>query len=141
MSNFTKVHVVNGFWHTYYEPISMPGSMVRVLYSVSPVSGSDPLRDGSYNALIPQEGILRIVTGGEYFNGTTINYSFSDYKVKFLEEENNEFLKGYTRAYTGKRKATNDFFSKQSLHWQDGYRSGLCHRREIKESQSFAHYL
>lgn len=106
----------------------MPNSHIRVVYSVEPVNGSDPLPDGEYKGFVPEDGILRIVYGGEYYAGAIINHSFSDYKIKFLTEENDEYLAGYKRGFLGKRRASSNYVFNQSLTWRDGYQTAQYHK-------------
>lgn len=128
-----RIYISGGKWITHYEPHDMPGGMVRVAYALTPTDGSGNLVDGEYRGLVPVEGILRIVYGGESLHGYAINQTLVDYKVEFLEEENKEYLAGFKRGFLGKRQTTGDYFEKQSLVWKDAYQNGRYWRMQARK--------
>lgn len=73
------------------------------------------------------EGKLRLFSGGEYYQGTVINHNIIDFG--FVEDvaDNEEYEKGYRRRFEGKRKATFNYFIKQSQQWRDGYQTANYH--------------
>jgi hypothetical protein len=122
------IFVRDNQWITGYEAHDMPGSHIRVAYSIEPTRGSDPLKDGEYKGFVLENGILRIVYGGEYYAGNIINHSFLDYKIAFLEDENDEYLAGYKRGFLGKRRASSNYVYNQSAVWRDGYQTAQYHK-------------
>ena len=107
-----------------YEDYSIGNQYVRTLWDVVPVDGSSVLADGHYRGLFLGDGKMRIVHGGEYFAGTTINHSLADYIISFKEKENDEYREGFKRGFLGKRQTTFSRFNRESEMWREGYQSG-----------------
>lgn len=84
-------------------------------------------KDGSHKGFVTREGKLRLVTGGEYYHGAVINHNIVDYDFSEDTEDNKQYEAGYRRRMEGKRKASYNFFSKQSQKWREGYQMANCH--------------
>lgn len=129
------VIVRNGLWESGYEPHDMPHAFVSTRYTMEPAGGDPVPSDGHYRGIILSDGTLRLVSGGEFAYGITMNQYLRDYKVTFDEAFHDEFLAGVTRAIKGKRKLSYQDSQGKSQTFMDGYRSGLsvreASRREV----------
>jgi hypothetical protein len=131
MTDTFLVIIGDGFWRSCYEPHDMPGGYVRTRYTLKPLDGSSlPPDRMNYRGLIPKTNILRLVSGGEFAFGTTINQELRDFEVVFDESYHDEFYAGYSRAYKGKRRMSRYHLLNRSPQWQDGYEEGLRAKRE-----------
>ena len=131
MTETFLVIISDGYWRSCYEPHDMPGGYVRTRYTLTPLDGSSPPPDGmNYRGLVPKTGILRLVSGGEYAFGTTINQELRDFEIVFDDAYHDEFYAGYSRAYKGKRQMSRFHLFNRSPQWRDGYGEGLRAKRE-----------
>jgi hypothetical protein len=127
MSQFQTIHISGGKWITYWEDSKLPGSFIRFTYTIVPGPGFGMPRDGTHKGFVTQEGKLRLITGGEYYQGTVINHNIIDYDFVEDKADNEEYEKGYRRRFEGKRKATFNYFCKQSQQWREGYQTANYH--------------
>lgn len=108
----------------------MPGTWCRTRYNLVAKDGGGLPKDGRYKGLVPTEGTLRLVSGGECFGGSTINQDLRDFDFEFDDTYHDDYRAGLVRGYRGKRACPDRFFCKQSQAWQEGYREGRdCKRR------------
>ena len=119
-----SIFISQGFWHTCYEPYDMPGATCSVRYVVIPQDGGAPLADKTYKGLVPFDGTLRIVSGGEYCNGSMVNHNIRDFSIVFDDKYHDEYYAGLVRGYKGKRACSFDVFARRSQTWGEGYRQG-----------------
>lgn len=122
------VIIRNGMWQSGYEPHDMPHAFVSTRYTLEPASADPVPPDGNYRGIILSDGTLRLISGGEFAYGITMNQTLRDYRVMFDEAFHDEFLSGVTRAIKGKRKLSYRDSSGKSQTFMDGYRSGLSVR-------------
>ena len=125
MSDTQLIFVEAGIWHTGYEPHDMTGSWVRTRYMIKVIDGGGMLPDGTHRGMMTGDSLLCIKSGGEYYNGTIINPTLRDFIVTFDEKFHDEYRAGVERGFKGKRRASHDYFYRQSQVWRDGYISGL----------------
>lgn len=126
------VFISEGMWHSAYEPYDMPGTWCRTRYSLTAKDGGGVPKNGRYKGLVPTEGILRLVSGGEFLGGSTINQDLRDFDIEFDDKYHDDYKAGLVRGYRGKRACSDGFFCRQSQAWQEGYREGRdCKRRII----------
>jgi hypothetical protein len=131
----TTTHLVivsNGFWYSGYEPYDMLGTFCSTRYAVSPMDGGAALTDGHYKGFVVRDGVLRIVRGGEYLQGTLINQDCWDFSIAFDEDYHNDYRAGVERGYKGKRACSYNHLCKHSLTWRDGYQEGVNARKNAK---------
>jgi len=127
MSQFQTIFISGGKWITHWEDSKLPGSFIRFTYTIVPGPGFGVPSDGTHKGFVTCEGKLRLVSGGEHYHGAVINHNIIDFG--FVEDgaDNEEYEKGYRRRFEGKRKATFNYFCKQSQQWRDGYRTANYH--------------
>jgi hypothetical protein len=125
MPDTQPIYVQAGVWHSGYEPHDMPNAWVRTRFTLQPTDGGGMLPDGTHQGMMTGDKLLCIKSGGEYYAGAMINQTLRDFIVTFDEIFHDDYRAGVERGYKGKRKCHYGYFDKQSLAWQDGYRSGL----------------
>ena len=130
MSQLQTVFISGGKWVTHWEDSKLPGSFIKVAYTIKPEPGFGMPSDGTHKGFVTLEGKLRLITGGEYYGGVVINHNIIDYGFVEDDADNSEYEKGYRRRFEGKRKASYSYFCKQSQQWRDGYQMANCHFEE-----------
>jgi len=125
MDDTMTIFVDNGIWYSGYEPHDIPGAWVRTRYSLEVIDGGRMLPNGRHQGMITGERLLCIKSGGEHYAGTIINQNLRNFIITFDEEYHNQYHSGVKRAFKGKRKCSNSYFSRQSETWQTGYKNGL----------------
>lgn len=135
MSQFQTIFISGGKWITHWEDSKLPGSFIRFTYTIVPGPGFGMPSDGTHKGFVTCEGKLRLVSGGEHYCGEVINHNIIDFG--FVEDgaDNEEYEKGYRRRFEGKRKATFNYFCKQSQQWREGYQMANYHIDQHAGSQ------
>lgn len=124
MERPSSIFIQNGKRLGGYEDSELDWQWIATEWFVKPRDGANPLLDGEYKGIFLGNGLMRVVYGGEYYNGAIINYGFSDYEITLDEQVLEEYRAGFVRGYRGKRSVTYNKFCKQSEPWQNGYRAG-----------------
>jgi hypothetical protein len=101
MNDTFLVIIRDGMWQSGYEPHGMPYAFVSTRYTLEPIGGDPIPPDGHYRGIIVSDGILRLVSGGEFAYGMMMNQTLRDYKATFDDAFHDEFLAGVTRAIKG----------------------------------------
>jgi len=135
MSQFQTIHISGGKWITHWEDSKLPGSFIRVAYTIKPEPGFGMPSDGTHKGFVTREGKLRLVTGGEYYHGAVINHNIIDYGFVEDDADNREYEKGYRRRFEGKRKVSYNYFSKQHPQWREGYQTANYHFDQYMKSK------
>lgn len=131
------IQISDGRWSTGGYHWRIQSAYFPSSYTIIPLDGAPALSDGRHKGFIVRDGILRIVYGGEYYSGFTINHQFFDYKVDLIEDECNEYETGLLRGYHGKRAASEAYRWRQSSTWRKGYAEGRrVKMEELKAVQS-----
>lgn len=130
------IFIREGYWYCVDDYWSIPGLYVRKRFKLAPTDGGSVPRDGQYRGFVPVQNLLRIVWGGEYFCGATINQSFLDFQLEFDDEYYDTYLAGLLRGYNGKRACHYNYFIEKPLLWRDGYEDGREARQRLSRSES-----
>lgn len=116
---FSDSHWLAGDYHWRIRSAFVPSR-----YKLVPIDGAPDPSSGDHKGFILRDGVLRVVWGGEYYNGQVINFQFADYKLEHLSEEYDQYVAGLLRGYNGMRKCCDRYLLKQSHDWRSGYQEG-----------------
>ena len=130
------IFIRDGFWQSFYEPPTMPGLFIRTRYVICPADSGGMVKDGEYKGLVIDGDILRLVFGGEYLNGFTVNHDFRDFRFTFDDDFHARYLAGAERGYNGKRAVSDSVYSAKPPEWQEGYRKGRWVKKEQRQNRS-----
>ena len=118
------IFIRDGYWHSCYEPYEMPGAWISTRYKLIPKDGNSIPSNGEYKGFAVADGMLRLVSGGEYCNGQMINHRLHDFEAVFDESHHAEYKAGADRGYNGKRRCSFQYFTTKTTTWRDGYNAG-----------------
>jgi hypothetical protein len=133
MTDTFLVIIRDGMWHGGYEPHDMPYAFVSTRYNLEPIGGDPIPSDGHYRGIIVSDGILRLVSGGEFAYGMMMNQELRDYKVTFDDAYHDTHYAGVKRGYKGKRALAFRHCAGKDPLWMEGYRAGRRAKEEAKK--------
>lgn len=134
-----RLHFSDGHWLAGDYHWQIKNAFVPSRYKLIPIDGGPAPSSGDHKGFIVRDSVLRVVWGGEYYNGSVINFQFADYKLEHLSEEYDQYIDGLLRGYNGMRKCCDRYLLKQSPDWRSGYQEGrrvkLEEDKERKENE------